>query len=221
MLDWQNIDTVLLDMDGTLLDLHFDTFFWLEHLPLRYAEIHQTDAAEARAWLHNRIFAEQGTLNWYCLDYWTRELNVPIVELKKEIAEKIAFRPHVTDFLQMLRAQGIRTVIVTNAHRGSLNLKIDKTAIDQYVDRVISSHDFGVPKEAQAFWQQLALQEPFDKQRTLLVDDSLAVLNSAHEYGIRYLLSIYQPDSQQPKREITEFSAIEHFDEILPIKPKQ
>ena len=41
MLDWQDIHTVLLDMDGTLLDLHFDNHFWLEHLPKRYAAIHQ------------------------------------------------------------------------------------------------------------------------------------------------------------------------------------
>ena len=78
MFDWQNIDTVLLDMDGTLLDLHFDTYFWLEHLPLRYAQIHKMDQDEARSWLHERIIEQQGTLNWYCLDYWTRELNVPI-----------------------------------------------------------------------------------------------------------------------------------------------
>ncbi|HBT55971.1 MAG TPA: haloacid dehalogenase, partial [Pseudomonas sp.] len=33
MLNWNAIDTVLLDMDGTLLDLHFDNHFWLEHMP--------------------------------------------------------------------------------------------------------------------------------------------------------------------------------------------
>ena len=31
--DWQEIDTVLLDMDGTLLDLHYDNYFWLTHIP--------------------------------------------------------------------------------------------------------------------------------------------------------------------------------------------
>ena len=36
----RDIDTVLLDMDGTLLDLHYDNHFWLEHLPQRYAELH-------------------------------------------------------------------------------------------------------------------------------------------------------------------------------------
>ncbi len=218
MFDWQNIDTVLLDMDGTLLDLHFDTFFWLEHLPLRYAEIHKMDEGEAREWLHETIMQQQGTLNWYCLDYWTRELNVPITDLKVEIEEKIAFRPHVHDFLKTLKEENIRAVIVTNAHRGSLSLKIKKTGLDQLVDDVICSHDFGLPKENPEFWEQLQQVEPFDKQRTLLVDDSLSVLKSAREYGIHYLLSIYQPDSQQPKREIEDFSAIEHFNEITPNK---
>lgn len=216
MFDWQNIDTVLLDMDGTLLDLHFDTFFWLEHLPLRYAQIHKMAQDEARTWLHEKIIQQQGTLNWYCLDYWTDELQVPITELKHEVAEKIAFRPHVQDFLKALQQQGKRAVIVTNAHQDSLSLKIHKTGLDQLVDKVICSHDFGLPKEQPLFWDKLQEVEAFDKQRTLLIDDSFAVLNSAREYGIRYLLSIYQPDSQQPRREIADYAAIEHFDEILP-----
>jgi len=213
---WSEIDTVLLDMDGTLLDLHFDTYFWLEHLPLRYAQIHQLEPGEARRWLHERIIAERGTLNWYCLDYWSRELNVDIVALKREIADRIAFRPHVKDFLAALKHQGIRTVIVTNAHRGSLNLKIEQTAIDDYVDHVISSHDYQLPKEEQGFWQRLQQEEPFDPARTLLVDDSLPVLEAAREYGISHLLCIVQPDSQQPPREIEHFDSIDHFNELTP-----
>ncbi|MEM5537130.1 GMP/IMP nucleotidase [Neptuniibacter pectenicola] len=216
MFDWQNIDTVLLDMDGTLLDLHFDTFFWLEHLPLRYAQIHAMKVDEARQWLHERIIEEQGSLNWYCLDYWTRELNVPVAELKREVAAKIAFRPHVEDFLLALKQQGIRTVIVTNAHQDSLSLKAETTNLDQLVDHVICSHDFGLAKETFGFWDKLQEVEAFDKERTLLVDDSFAVLESAKTYGIRYLLSIFQPDSQQPKREIEGFLAIDHFNEITP-----
>lgn len=217
-LDWSSIETVFLDMDGTLLDLHFDSYFWLEHLPVRYADIHKMNPSEAREWLHQRIMQEVGTLNWYCLDYWSRELDVDIVEIKKEVTDKIAFRPHVQDFLGALKDQGKRCVIVTNAHRGSLNLKLEKTDIGERVDRIICSHDFGMPKEDPVFWQQLQDVEPFDRERTLLVDDSLAVLKSAESYGIRYLLSIYQPDSQQPKRDIDRFAAIDHFDEITPKK---
>jgi len=214
-MDWMNIDTVLLDMDGTLLDLHFDTYFWLEHLPVRYAELHQVDFIKAQQWLHDRIMQEQGTLNWYCLDYWSAELNVDIKALKREIRERIAFRPHVHDFLEHLQAQGMRRVIVTNAHQDSLALKLEETGLDKLVDRIICSHDYQIPKEQQAFWQQLQQDEPFDPARTLLVDDSLAVLNSAREYGIGYLLSIIQPDSQKPGREIEDFTAINHFNELI------
>ncbi|WP_409524562.1 GMP/IMP nucleotidase [Nitrincola sp. MINF-07-Sa-05] len=218
MLDWQAIDTVLLDMDGTLLDLHFDSHFWLEFLPLRYAEFHQMDIEQARAWLHERIVREQGTLNWYCLDYWTRELQLPVTELKREVADRIAFRPYVKAFLQALKDQQLRSVIVTNAHQGSLTLKVEQTRLDQLVDRVICSHDLKAAKEEQLFWQRLQALEPFDPERTLLVDDSLAVLGSAREYGIRHLLSIRQPDSKGPRRTITEFMAIDHFDEVMPTR---
>jgi hypothetical protein len=31
--DWSTVDTVLLDLDGTLLDLAFDNFVWMARIP--------------------------------------------------------------------------------------------------------------------------------------------------------------------------------------------
>lgn len=216
MLDWSRIDTVLLDMDGTLLDLHFDTYFWLEHLPARYAQEQGLEPVGAKKRLTERIIREQGTLNWYCVDYWSEQLGVDIAALKREIVHKVGFRPQVQGFLQALQQHQLRSVIVTNAHQKSLQLKLQHTGLDRYVDRILCAHDFGLPKEDVAFWGLLQQQEPFDPARTLLLDDSLAVLRSARDYGIAHLLSIVQPDSQQPGREIDEFRAIHHFDEIKP-----
>lgn len=216
MLDWDAIDTVLLDMDGTLLDLHYDTYFWLEHLPARYAAHHGLEPARAREQLVERIIQEQGTLNWYCVDYWSAQLGVDIAALKREIADKVAFRPHVQDFLGALRARGIRSVIVTNAHRKSLDLKLERTGLERLVDAIVCSHDFGLPKEDVRFWEALQRIEPFVPSRTLLVDDSLAVLRSAADYGIAQLLTVFQPDSRQPPRAIDEFPGIHHFSEIKP-----
>ncbi len=56
--DWSQVDTVLLDMDGTLLDLHFDNRFWNEHLPRCYAQARGLDEAAARAELMP-VFAQQ------------------------------------------------------------------------------------------------------------------------------------------------------------------
>ena len=214
MIDWREIDTVLLDMDGTLLDLYFDNYFWLQHLPLRYAAHHNRPLEQVQAELAERIEREQGTLNWYCLDYWTRELGLDIRQLKEEIQHLIAFRPHVQDFLGELRDSHHRVILVTNAHRKSLDLKLAITQLDQYFDRLVSSHDFGVPKENLDFWAQLRELEPFDPSRTLLIDDSAAVLRSARAYGIRHLLTILQPDSRQAPRKVEDFVGLNHFEDI-------
>lgn len=215
MVDWNQIDTVLLDMDGTLLDLHFDNYFWLEHVPQRYAEIHNVHRDQAEEKLLQQFEEHQGSLNWYCLDYWSETLQLDIPELKREIQHKIQFRPQVTDFLAQLQRSNKRTWIVTNAHRESINLKLKKTALDQWVDQVLCSHDYQLPKENPEFWNQLHRHQPFDKESTLLIDDSLPVLRSAKQHGIRYLLTILQPDSQQPRRTLDEFPGVDEFADIL------
>jgi len=215
-LDWNLIDTVLLDMDGTLLDLHFDNYFWQTHLPQRYAEIHGVDVAEAEARLERQVKQYEGQLRWYCLEFWSAALALDIRLLKEEIKNKISLRPHVEDFLTQLRQAGKRVILITNAHPQSLSLKLEVTELASWLDVVISSHEFQAPKEAQDFWQKLQYRERFDPQRTLFIDDTVRILDSARDYGIAHLLAIHQPDSQQHRR-VDHYPAIDHFDELLPI----
>lgn len=218
MIDWSAIDTVLLDMDGTLLDLHFDNHFWRQHLPRRYAEQHGHDPVHASRELHQRFEREQNTLQWYCTDYWSAELAVDIPALKQEVAHLIAERPKARALLDALGEAGRQRILITNAHRDSLNLKLKITGIDALLDRLISSHDYGVAKEDPVFWQTLQKAMPFDPRRTLFIDDSEAVLSAAANYGIAHLLCIKQPDSKQQAREDLCFPAIDHFDDILPVR---
>ena len=216
MIKWEKIDTVLLDMDGTLLDLNFDNHFWLEFVPARYAENNSLSLEQAKQQLKPQFKAMEGKLEWYCLDYWSEVLKLDIAGLKVEISGLIAVLPHVIEFLEQIRQSSRKLVLVTNAHRDSLDLKMEKTCLQPFFDQIISSHDYGSSKEQQAFWEKLNEQEPFDNKSTLLVDDSLAVLRSARKYGIENLISISKPDLQQAKREIVEFSAIEDFRELMP-----
>lgn len=215
-IDWEQIDTVLLDMDGTLLDLNFDNFFWLTHLPKRYAEHHDLCPEQATQELHRRFQEKRGTLDWYCLEYWSKELSVNIRQLKEEIDHLIQERPFAQEFLQQLQAHGKKRVLITNAHPQSLELKLSVTGIHHLLDDIYSSHQFGQPKESQQFWQALAEQQHFNPARTLFIDDSIDVLHSAQQYGIGYLLGMRQPDSQQTPKELDGFSSIVHFDEIFP-----
>jgi putative hydrolase of the HAD superfamily len=216
VLDWERIDTVLLDMDGTLLDLHFDNHFWLQHVPLRYAEVRGLPLEQARTELLRRYGDIQGTLEWYCVDHWSRELGLDIALLKEEVDHLIAVHPHVTEFLDLLQAAGRRRVLVTNAHQKSLGLKMQRTRLRDRLDAVCCAHDLGLPKESDAFWPRLRDIEPFDPQRTLFVDDSLAVLRSAQRFGIGQLLAIRQPDSREAERVVDEFPAVRGFSEVLP-----
>jgi HAD superfamily hydrolase (TIGR01509 family) len=216
MISWGDIQTVFLDMDGTLLDLHYDNYFWLQHVPLRYAEQHSLTLEAAHHDLMQRYTRVAGTMQWYCVDYWTQELGLDIERLKHEVAHLIAVHPQVVPFLRQTRAAGKRVVLLTNAHHKSLSLKMRKTGLDAYFDTLISAHRVGIPKEDPAFWHQLQAVEVFEPEQTLLIDDSLPVLRSAQRYGIGHLLAIYQPDSQQPRKAVEDFAAIETFEQIIP-----
>lgn len=216
MFDWANIDTVLLDMDGTLLDLNFDNHFWIEYLPKVYAEKKQIPFEVADAYCKNLFKSAEGTLNWYCIDHWTEQLGMDIELLKQEVDHLIAVHPHVTEFLDLLAKAGKRRVLVTNAHQKVLHLKMQKTQLHDRLDASWCSHEFSLPKEDLRFWDALQTKEPFDKTRTLFVDDSKSVLKSASGYGIRYLLEILAPDTQRAVRQAGDYPAANDFDALIP-----
>jgi HAD superfamily hydrolase (TIGR01509 family) len=216
MIDWNAVDTVLLDMDGTLLDLHFDNYFWLTHLPQRYAEFHGLALPDAQHELGQLIASHEGTLQWYCLDYWSDLVRMDIPALKREIQHKIQTRPHAETFLRFLKDMRKKVILATNSHRKGLALKLEVTKIDRWLDLVVSSHDYRYPKEVQEFWHCLAQAENIDPSRTLFIDDNVTVLRTAQTFGLRYLVCINQPDSQKPAQRSGEFIDVIDFDELIP-----
>jgi len=215
MLDWTKISTVLLDMDGTILDLHFDNHFWLHHLPLRYSENNDISLTLAKEKLKSHYQQVEGTIDWYCLDYWAKQTKLSITDLKKEVQHLIRLRDDAHDFLTALRESGREIVLVTNAHPDSLSLKIERTELNQYFDTLYSTHEFGVTKESQLLWQRLQTKHGFELENTLFVDDSLTILDSAKKYGIKHLLAVANPDSQQVDNVIKDYPSITDFRELI------
>ena len=214
-LAWKNIHTVLLDMDGTLLDLHFDNHFWLQHLPQKLATKQNISLQAAKDMMAVEYQQVMGTLSWYCLDFWADKLDIDILEAKREVEHLISIRDDSLPFIDALKASGREVILVTNAHPDSLSLKVEHTKLDEHIDQLISTHEFAVTKESQVLWQKLQQKLGFDPQHTLFVDDSLSILKAAQDFGIKHLLAVSNPDSQQPVRAITEFPAVQDYRYLL------
>jgi putative hydrolase of the HAD superfamily len=215
--DWTQIDSILLDMDGTLLDLNFDLHFWLEYIPTVYSKKHGISYKKAREMIIAMLDAEQGKLNWYCLDYWEEKLKLDIMQLKKDTAHLIQVHEHVKGFLEAAREKKKRIYLVTNAHRKGIKLKMQVTQLQNYFDEIVSSHDFGIAKQEQEFWEHLMKVINFDKQRAILFDDSVDVLKSASKFEIKNIVAINKPSSIIDKKVVPGFVNIENFSQALPL----
>ena len=217
IIDWRGIDHVLLDMDGTILDLAFDNYFWSELVPQRYAVLHGLSVEVAIKQLAPQFEDARGRLDWYCLDYWSRLTGLDIAALKREIRHRIAPLPGSAEFIRAVRDSGRQLWMVTNAHRHSWELKMEQTGFAPHFHRILSSHDFGAPKEDPRFWPALRAQHLFEPSRAIFVDDSLPVLREALNHGFAHVVAIRHPDTQSPKRAMEGFSAVDRLQELLPI----
>ena len=216
IVDWHTIDTVLLDMDGTLLDRHFDDHFWLEHVPKRWAAKHKVSPKQAREQLHALFRSQEQTLNWTDLDYWSDRLGLDIPLLKLEVEHLIAVHPGVIEFLAYCKQHSKQLWLVTNAHGKTLDIKLKKTRIGQWFDGIISAHQVGLPKEDNRFWAELQRFVSYEPARTMLGEDSETNLQTAQEYGIRHLFYISHYSSACTPVTSDSFATLDYFTRLIP-----
>lgn len=215
MIEWRGIKTVLLDMDGTLLDKHFDDYFWEHFVPEIYAAKYSISEIEARKKLLNTYRAKEGTLDWTDLDYWSEQLGLDIPALKIKIDHLIQVHPYVVDFLQYLKDNNKPVYLVTNAHSKTLDIKMAKTSLSGYFTGIVCAEEIGMPKENPAFWAGLQEKIPFTAESTMLAEDTEKILFSAQTYGIKHLIYVARPSSQAPIKGSENFPSIIYFNELI------
>lgn len=214
-LDWPAIETVVLDMDGTLLDLHFDDLVWNDALPSTYAARAGLDLPVARARIRDTLDRARGTLPFYCLDHWSAYFDVDLHAIEARLAAHVRVHPGVRAFLDWARAHGLALVLATNAHPRSLARKLALTGLEACFDHVVSAHPLGAPKEQAAFWRGLRERTGFDPARTLFIDDNAAVLAAARAFGVAHLLAVSRPDSHQGPLAHPGYHSLESFEVLL------
>ena len=212
---WNEIDTVFLDLDGTLLDKYFDDYFWEEYVPEIYSKKNSIPIHLAKDKLLSTYKKVEDTLEWTDLDYWSQELSLDIPALKREVNHLVAIRPQVPEFLSFLEEMDKDIYLVTNAHPKTIDVKLDRVDIAQHFTTIFCSKDAGAAKEQPEFWTQLEQSLSFSRSRTLFADDTEKVLLSARRYGLRHLLHIAKPSSKLPVSFSKTFPSIVNFDELM------
>ncbi|MBZ6396350.1 MULTISPECIES: GMP/IMP nucleotidase [Pantoea] len=215
IVDWSEIDTVLLDMDGTLLDLAFDRHFWLEHVPAILSQQRGITPDEAEQIIAEKYQAVAHTLNWYCLDYWAQALALDIRTMTWELRSRVALRADTLPFLQALRRAGKRTILLTNAHPYNLDVKLAQTGLAPHLDLLLSTHTFGYPKEDQRLWQAVQQHTGYCARRTLFIDDSEVILDAAKLAGIGWCLGVSNPDSGRPEQIFERHVAVSDYQTLI------
>jgi len=205
----------MLDMDGTILDLAFDSYVWKELVVGRYATHNGLDYKTARDRLFAKYMSIQGDLEWYCLDHWSERLGFDVLELHHEVHDRIVYLPGARAFLEVIRKTNIKVLLVTNSHPDTLKLKEDTLGFAEYFDGIHSSHSYGHAKERQEFWHALQDKEGFDPATTIFVDDTVPVLRSAEEYGIQMPIVVTRPDTSEPARDNGDFAGVAGVRDLL------
>ncbi len=212
---WDDVDTVMLDMDGTLLDKHFDDYFWEVYLPEHYSLLHNISVEEAGQELRTRYQKVENSLQWADLEYWSHTLELDLPELKLRINHLIAVHPYVIEFLEFCLKLRKKLYLVTNAHSRTLSIKLEKTSIGAWFDRVVCAEEVGHAKEEPDFWPRLQELLGFISDRSLLVDDTEKVLRVADTYGLGYLIRIGRSSSRQPACYSARYPSIDYFKELI------
>ncbi|MFT4560867.1 MAG: HAD superfamily hydrolase (TIGR01509 family) [Gammaproteobacteria bacterium] len=211
---WHEIASIVLDMDGTLLDLHFDREVWNRLLPQRYASVSGTSIEAAHDEVARRLGRARGTLQWYSLDHWSERLGIDVPSLESELEHLVQPRPGAIAFLDALQRSELRVILATNAQPSSMRRKLELTGIDRFFDDITCAHNFGACKEESAFWPAFTNELAIDPTTTLFIDDNHSVLEAAQRFGIAHLYGISYPSSQGPGVESDEFQCLSSFDEL-------
>ncbi len=212
---FKDIRFVLLDMDGTILDKYYDDYFWEVYVPMKYAEKEGLSFEESQKILFAMYKAEEGTLNWTDIDFWSMKTGLDIFNLKKEVSHLIKPHPDTEDFLKFISSNGKKVYLVTNAHNKVMELKLQKTGLHKYFHSTFTCFDIGCPKEKTDFWKKLSEIIHFELENSMFIDDTEEILHTAKNSGVKLpILRAVSSSKSKPKKS-DNFLTIHNFYELL------
>ncbi len=215
MINWNEINIVLLDMDGTLLDDHYERMFWDNMLPDMFAEKHKINIEDSKKELQKIYNKHIGTNKWGDIDFWEKELDMELWNIRYQISHLLKLHPHTINFLEFLKKQNKKVFMVTAAPMNDIDFKFKHTKLEKYFIKIYTEIDIGYSKHDIKFWEALKKLTTFDNDSTLLAEDNEGILKIAKIFGIKHLILKGKYNSKFPAKSSKEFLTVNHFDEII------
>ena len=182
---FKDIECLLIDMDGVILDNAYDNDFWQNQIPEVIADNKGIAFDDAKRLAIQIFNYKKNTKDWYDVDYWSNMLNIDIEAQKRseKSFSRISLYDGVIDTLSVLKNK-TKTILITNAHRKTLNIKLEKYNLTPYFDEMVCAHELNYVKEDIQLWYMLRSKYRLDYEKTLLVEDTINNINVGLSAGI-------------------------------------
>ena len=199
---------MLVDMDGVILDNTYDNNFWQNQIPGVISKNKNISFEDAKRLAVQIFNYKKNTKDWYDVDYWSNMLNVDIeAEKRSSISfDRIQLYEGVTKTLNKLK-DNFRLILITNAHRKTLNIKLEKYDLNPYFENMICAHELHYVKENIQLWYMLKSRFKLDYTKTLLIEDTINNIKVGLSAGISQ--AVYLGDeSYEDSKKILKLSSI-------------
>ena len=182
---FKDIECLLIDMDGVILDNAYDNDFWQNQIPEVIADSKGIAFDDAKRLAIQIFNYKKNTKDWYDVDYWSNMLNIDIEAQKRseKSFSRISLYDGVIDTLNVLKNK-TKMILITNAHRKTLNIKLEKYNLTPYFDEMVCAHELHYVKEDIQLWYMLRSKYRLDYEKTLLVEDTINNINVGLSAGI-------------------------------------
>jgi putative hydrolase of the HAD superfamily len=182
---FKDIECLLIDMDGVILDNAYDNDFWQNQIPEVIADSKGIAFDDAKRLAIQIFNYKKNTKDWYDVDYWSNMLDIDIEAQKRseKSFSRISLYDGVIDTLSVLKNK-TKMILITNAHRKTLNIKLEKYNLTSYFDEMVCAHELNYVKEDIQLWYMLRSKYRLDYEKTLLVEDTINNINVGLSAGI-------------------------------------
>ena len=177
------IDAVIFDLDGTLLD---SMSAW-EHSGSNFVRsIGLTPADDLDEKLEKMSLTDGAAYikEQYNLPYSEQEiLERTLRPIKEHYYNDILPLPGVEQTLKNLKAQGVKMAVATASDRDLAEVSLRRLGLLDYFEFIITCDEAGAGKKSPLVYEEALKRLGTDKSRTLVAEDALYALQTAHEAG--------------------------------------